>query len=109
MDLPGSVDGRLECDYLSWVGGPERDGDMAKARPMTTRPIPVRPGPHAARARMAEILRVDHAGELGAVHIYRGQRAVLEGAQGRDRIAGQLAQMESHEAVHLARFARLLT
>ena len=82
---------------------------MAKARPMTTRPIPVRPGPHAARSRMAEILRVDHAGELGAVHIYRGQRAVLEGAQGHDRIAGQLAQMESHEAVHLARFDRLLT
>jgi ubiquinone biosynthesis monooxygenase Coq7 len=58
---------------------------------------------------MAEILRVDHAGELGAVHIYRGQRAVLGEATGRERIAGQLAEMEAHEAEHLARFDRLLT
>lgn len=60
-------------------------------------------------ARLAEILRVDHAGELGAVHIYRGQRAVLGQAPGRERIAGQLAEMEAHEAEHLARFDRLLT
>jgi ubiquinone biosynthesis monooxygenase Coq7 len=60
-------------------------------------------------ARMAEILRVDHAGELGAVHIYRGQRAVLGEAAGRERIQGQLAEMEAQEAEHLARFDRLLT
>jgi ubiquinone biosynthesis monooxygenase Coq7 len=53
---------------------------------------------------MAEILRVDHAGELGAVHIYRGQRAVLDVAKGRERAATQLAEMESHEADHLSRF-----
>jgi ubiquinone biosynthesis monooxygenase Coq7 len=58
---------------------------------------------------MAEILRVDHAGELGAVSIYRGQRAVLGQAPGRERIQGQLAEMEAHEAEHLARFDRLLT
>ncbi|HZZ35801.1 MAG TPA: demethoxyubiquinone hydroxylase family protein, partial [Caulobacteraceae bacterium] len=33
---------------------------------MSAKPIPIRPGPHAARARLNEILRVDHAGELGA-------------------------------------------
>jgi len=60
-------------------------------------------------ARLAEMLRVDHAGELGAVHIYRGQRAVLAEAPGRERIAGQLAELEAHEAEHLARFDRLLT
>jgi ubiquinone biosynthesis monooxygenase Coq7 len=58
---------------------------------------------------MAEILRVNHAGELGAVHIYRGQRAVLGRAPGRERIAGQLSEMEAQEAEHLARFDRLLT
>jgi ubiquinone biosynthesis monooxygenase Coq7 len=58
---------------------------------------------------MAEILRVDHAGELGAVAIYRGQRAVLGEARGRERIAGQLAEMEAQEARHLARFDGLLT
>jgi ubiquinone biosynthesis monooxygenase Coq7 len=76
---------------------------------MTDKPIPPRPGQGAWKARMAEILRVDHAGELGAVHIYRGQRAVLGDAPGRERIAGQLAEMESQEAEHLARFDRLLT
>ena len=42
-----------------------------------TRPVPPRPGPGGPEARTAEMLRVDHAGELAAVHIYRGQRAVL--------------------------------
>jgi ubiquinone biosynthesis monooxygenase Coq7 len=54
-------------------------------------------------------LRVDHAGELGAVHIYRGQRAVLDRAPGKDRIAFQLQEMEGQEAEHLAAFDRLLT
>ncbi len=44
-------------------------------------PIPPRPGAEGVSARLAEILRVDHAGELGAVHIYRGQRAVFEGSR----------------------------
>ena len=76
---------------------------------MSDKPVPPRPGQDALTARLAEILRVDHAGELGAVHIYRGQRAVLGEAAGHERIAGQLAELESHEAEHLARFDRLLT
>lgn len=76
---------------------------------MTGKPIPARPGRGASATRLAEILRVDHAGELGAVHIYRGQRAVLGAARGKDRIAGQLAHMEAQEAEHLARFDKLLT
>ncbi|MGA0599800.1 demethoxyubiquinone hydroxylase family protein [Caulobacter sp. KR2-114] len=76
---------------------------------MSARPIPPRPGQGARARRLAEILRVDHAGELAAVQIYRGQRAVLDGASGRERIAADLAEMEGHEAVHLARFDALLT
>ncbi|MCC7268302.1 MAG: demethoxyubiquinone hydroxylase family protein, partial [Caulobacteraceae bacterium] len=76
---------------------------------MSARPVPFRPGVGGYRSRLEEILRVDHAGELGAVHIYRGQRAVLGAAPGKERIAGQLAEMEGHEAEHLARFDRLLT
>jgi ubiquinone biosynthesis monooxygenase Coq7 len=76
---------------------------------VTHKPIPPRPGPGAVARRLAEILRVDHAGELGAVHIYRGQRAVLGAAPGRERTAAQLADMEAHETVHLARFDALLT
>jgi ubiquinone biosynthesis monooxygenase Coq7 len=76
---------------------------------MTEKPIPPRPGRGALAARMAEILRVDHAGEMAAVAIYRGQRKVLGEAPGHERIAGQLAEMEAQEAVHLARFDHLLT
>ncbi|MCI3131248.1 demethoxyubiquinone hydroxylase family protein [Phenylobacterium aquaticum] len=76
---------------------------------MTEKPIPPRPGLGAPKARLAEILRVDHAGELGAVHIYRGQRAVLGAGRGHERTAAQLAEMEGHEAVHLSRFDHLLT
>jgi ubiquinone biosynthesis monooxygenase Coq7 len=72
------------------------------------RPVPARPGPAGPKARLAEILRVDHAGELGAVHIYRGQRAVMNQAKGLGRIAGQLQEMEAQEAVHLAAFDKLL-
>jgi ubiquinone biosynthesis monooxygenase Coq7 len=75
---------------------------------MSDKPIPPRPGLGSGRARLAEMLRVDHAGELAAVHIYRGQRAVLNAAPGKDRIAYQLQEMEGHEAVHLARFDAIL-
>jgi len=75
---------------------------------MSDKPIPPRPGRGALAARLAEILRVDHAGELGAVAIYRGQLAVLETARNRERITGQLAQMQAQEAEHLAAFDRLV-
>jgi ubiquinone biosynthesis monooxygenase Coq7 len=75
---------------------------------MTERPIPPRPGPGVAEARLAEMLRVDHAGEVAAVAIYRGQRAMLGRASGKDRIAYQLQEMEGHEADHLSAFDRML-
>jgi ubiquinone biosynthesis monooxygenase Coq7 len=72
-------------------------------------PAPRRPGAGAARARLAEILRVDQAGELAAVNIYRGQVAVMRASPGRERLAAQLKEMEGHEQVHLSRFDQLLT
>jgi len=69
---------------------------------------PARPGRGAIEGRLAEILRVDHAGELAAVHIYRGQRAVFAAAKGHEAIEGQLEEMEGHEAVHLKAFDALL-
>jgi ubiquinone biosynthesis monooxygenase Coq7 len=74
-------------------------------------PRPVRldrPGRGASRRRRAEILRVDHAGEYAAVHIYRAQRAVFEGRAGKDAIAADMGEMRDQEAVHLARFEALL-
>lgn len=74
-----------------------------------TKPTPHRPGMGAQKVRLDEILRVDQAGELAAVHIYRGQAAVMRHAPGRERIAEQLKEMEGHEQVHLTRFNDLLT
>jgi len=74
-----------------------------------SKPVPPRPGQGAHQARLAEILRVDQAGELAAVHIYRGQQAVMRNAPGRGRIAQQLKDMEGHEQVHLSRFDQLLS
>lgn len=76
---------------------------------MSEKPVPPRPGPGATRARLAEMLRVDHAGELAAVSIYRAQRAVFARAADREGIRGQLEQMQAHEAEHLAAFNERLT
>jgi ubiquinone biosynthesis monooxygenase Coq7 len=76
---------------------------------LSHRPVPPAPGPGAVAARRAEMLRVDHAGELAAVFIYRGQRAVFGHGQATARIRGQLEQMQAHEAEHLATFNERLT
>ncbi len=57
--------------------------------------------PERARARA---LRVDHAGEYGAVRIYAGQRAVLRDPQ----TAPLLAHMEEEERRHLRAFEKRL-
>lgn len=73
------------------------------------RRIPLaRPGRGASQRRRAGILRVDHAGEYAAVHIYRAQRAVFEGRAGHESIAADMGGMQAQEAVHLARFDALL-
>ena len=62
-----------------------------------------------ADPRTEEMLRVDHAGEYGAVAIYRGQRAVFERLPHKARMTGLLREMEEGEQHHLAAFDRLLT
>jgi len=63
------------------------------------------PGDPAPRETIARMLRVDHAGEFGAVRIYAGQLAVL-GRSG--HMAGEIRRMAAAEARHLARFEDLL-
>ena len=65
-----------------------------------------RPGDYTNR--IAQMLRVDHAGEYGAVQIYRGQRAVFDAIPGKQRTADLLKEMEEGEAHHLETFDRLL-
>jgi len=56
------------------------------------------------RDRRAEMLRVDHAGEVGAVEIYRGQSWVLRGTSAE----GTLQAMQAGEVEHLQRLDGLL-
>jgi len=58
--------------------------------------------------RIGEMLRVDHAGEFGAVQIYRGQQAVFQGLSHKHKIAALLKEMEDGEAHHLETFDKLL-
>jgi len=83
--------------------------DPMTADPTGERRIPLpRPGRGASKRRRDEILRVDHAGEYAAVHIYRAQRAVFEGRAGKDAIAADMEEMRGQEQVHLERFQALL-
>ena len=50
------------------------------------------------------MIRVDHAGEYGAVRIYEGQLAVL----GKSAAAGVIREMADQERRHLERFEKLV-
>lgn len=58
----------------------------------------IRPGAATSARRLDEILRVDHAGELGAVRIYQGQLAVL----GNTPVAEIVREMSEQEKRHKA-------
>ncbi len=64
--------------------------------------LPGDPSPEAEKARM---IRVDQAGEYGAVRIYEGQLAVL-GARASGNV---IRRMAAQEARHLEKFDRLMT
>lgn len=68
------------------------------ARPATL------PGDRTGAAKVGRMIRVDQAGELGAMEIYRGQMAVL----GEQPCAPLLAEMAAQEAEHLAAFDKMV-
>ncbi len=72
--------------------GPDRTGDNR---------LPGDPTPGETVERM---IRVDHAGEYGAVRIYAGQRAVLRGGAA----ARAIEAMAAKEREHLATFDDLI-
>ena len=65
---------------------------------------PVAPGESGLTRRREEMIRVDHAGEFGAVQIYRGQRAVFGWVPAKAQTSALLAEMEAGEQVHLKTF-----
>ena len=75
-----------------------RSGSLrAAAHARCLRAFSSQPPPPSAAARRAEMLRVDHAGEVGAVEIYRGQAWVLRGTS----LEGTLREMQEGEVQHL--------
>ncbi|WP_284944867.1 demethoxyubiquinone hydroxylase family protein [Acidisoma cladoniae] len=62
------------------------------------------PGDTTPRETVAQMIRVDHAGEFGAKQIYAGQLAVL----GRGPKGDILRHMAAQEQVHLDSFSKLI-
>src|ERR1043166_4834142 len=71
---------------------------------MPRKPRPTAPGP--AKPDVHAMIRVDHAGEYGAVRIYEGQLAVLNRRGG--AAADTIRHMAEQEQRHLAAFNTLI-
>ena len=65
---------------------------------------PYLPGDPLPEAETERMIRVDHAGEYGAVRIYDGQLAVM----GRGRARDAVRRMAEQEQQHLATFVELM-
>jgi ubiquinone biosynthesis monooxygenase Coq7 len=67
------------------------------------------PGDREPRDTIERMLRVDHAGEYGAVRIYAGQQAIVKRRRrGRHKTQRTIATMARQEEAHKAEFDRLL-
>ncbi len=75
---------------------------------VTMKEIPARrlPGDRSPAADLDRMIRVDHAGEFGAVRIYAGQRAILGEKHPMSPMIRHMAEQEDH---HLDVFSKLMT
>ena len=62
------------------------------------------PGDLSSREQLERVIRVDHAGEFGAVRIYEGQLSVLKDTGDADTVR----HMKEQEEVHRKKFEELL-
>jgi ubiquinone biosynthesis monooxygenase Coq7 len=70
-------------------------------------PRPRAPGT-STQDDVAAMIRVDHAGEFGAIRIYEGQLAVLSGRKGTERTVEAIKRMSDQEQRHLTTFNALV-
>ena len=61
-----------------------------------------------SQTRLEEMIRVDHAGEHGAVRIYDGQLAVFDKIPGMEKTAALIRHMAEQEEEHLTHFDGLI-
>jgi 3-demethoxyubiquinol 3-hydroxylase len=76
---------------------------MRKARP----PLPGIKN-NAPNSAAAQMLRVDHAGEMAAVEIYKAQKMVFANCANDGKIESILAHQEKEEIAHKAQFDSIL-
>ena len=83
---------------------------MTDSAPTTTRgQRPALPGTQPLEARDVEaMIRVDHAGEFGALRIYKGQLAVLSRTRGGSADVEAIRQMAAQEQKHFDAFDRMI-
>src|SRR5215831_3128598 len=74
-------------------------------KPFTRKPRPATPGSHPD---VESMIRVDHAGEYGAVRIYEGQLAVLRRRKGAGASVETIEHMAQQEQRHLKTFDKLV-
>jgi ubiquinone biosynthesis monooxygenase Coq7 len=69
-----------------------------------------RPAPPGVKLStdIESMIRVDHAGEYGAVRIYEGQLAVLDARPGSQKAAATIRKMAAQEQHHLDTFDQLV-
>ena len=72
---------------------------------MPRKPKPTSPG---STTDIESMIRVDHAGEYGAVRIYEGQLAVLRRRKGAEHSVETIAHMAEQEQRHLKAFDTLV-
>ena len=58
--------------------------------------------------KIEEMIRVDHAGERGAIKIYDGQLLALQFLKGDPDLEKKVAEMKEHEKEHLKYFEQQL-
>jgi len=68
----------------------------------------VRPSSPGRMTDIDSMIRVDHAGEYGAVRIYEGQLAVLKRRKGSETSVETITHMAEQEQRHLKAFDRLV-
>lgn len=72
---------------------------------MSRKSRPAPPGiPAASKAELDAMIRVDHAGEYGAIRIYEGQLAVLRARPGAKKSVAAIERMAKQEERHLKTF-----
>jgi ubiquinone biosynthesis monooxygenase Coq7 len=76
-------------------------------KPVRRAPRPAPPGV-AVKDEIAAMIRVDHAGEYGAVRIYQGQLAVFVADKAKAKTVAAIRHMAKQEEEHLKAFDSLI-